>query len=86
MQFLTTVKIILSLLPLLIQAVQAIEQAFPDGGQGKAKLDAVRNILQSAYSVASDVTGKFEDIWPALSGTVSAVVNLANQSGLFKRP
>lgn len=86
MQFLTIVKTILSLLPLIIQAVQAIETAFPDGGQGKAKLDAIKNVLQSAYSVAGDVVGSFEAIWPAISGAVSAVVTLSNQTGLFRKP
>jgi len=85
MQFLTVVKTILSLLPLIIQAVQALEAAFPDGGQGKAKLDALKNTLQSAYAVASDVTGSFESIWPAISGTASAIVALANQTGLFRK-
>lgn len=85
MQFIQTMKIILSLLPLIIQAVQAIEQAMPQSGQGAAKLEAIRQMLQSAYSVSTDAMGPFEQIWPALSSTVSAVVGLFNSAGAFKK-
>ena len=78
MQFLSTVKIVLSLLPLIIEAVKAIEAAFPEGGVGAKKLDMVKETLQSAYSVATDATTTFEQIWPAISGTVNAVVGLMN--------
>lgn len=85
MQFMSIVKTILSLLPAIIQAVQAIEQALPAGGNGAAKLDLIKNALQSAYSVSNDVVGSFEQIWPAISGTVAAVVALFNSTGLFKK-
>ena len=78
-------KTILQLLPLIIQAVQAIEAAFPEGGNGKAKLEAIKGTLQGAYSVASDVTGSFEAVWPAISGAVSSVVALCNQTGIFRK-
>lgn len=85
MNFLTTIKLVLSLLPVIIDAVKAIEAALPAGGQGAAKLDAIRAMLQSAYSVASDATASFESVWPAISGTVSAVVSLFNKAGVFSK-
>lgn len=84
MQYLQIVRTVLALLPLIIQAVQAIEAALPDGGQGEAKLAALRRILEGAYGVAADSATAFEQLWPALSATIGAVVGLFNTSGLFK--
>lgn len=84
MNFLQIVKLILSMLPAIIEAVKAIEAALPAGGQGAAKLDAIKGVLQSAYGVANDATAQFEAVWPAISGTVSALVALFNKAGVFK--
>jgi hypothetical protein len=85
MQFLTILKTILTLLPLLIEAVKAIEAAVPQGGQGAAKLDLIRQTLQAGYEVASDATVKFEAIWPALQSVIGSVVTLFNATGAFKK-
>lgn len=85
MQFLTTVKTILALLPLLIQAIQTIESLVPSSSTGAVKLEAVKGIVQSSYNAATDVTSKFEEIWPAISGTVSSLVALFNATGIFKK-
>ncbi len=85
MQFLSVVKMILTMLPAIIEAIKAIEAALPAGGQGAAKLDAIRGVLQSAYGVASDATERFEAVWPAISGTVSALVALFNKAGVFQK-
>ena len=84
MNFLQIVKLILSMLPAIIEAVKAIEAAMPAGGQGAAKLDAIRGILSSAYAIASDAQAQFDSVWPAISGTVSAVVGMFNRAGAFK--
>ncbi len=84
-QAIAIIRLVVTLLPTLIDAVKAVEAAFPVGGQGARKLDAVRAILQSAYETAADVTLKFDTLWPALAATVSAVVGLANASNLFKK-
>ena len=85
MQFIQTVRTILALLPLIIQAVQAIEAALPDGGQGEAKLAALRRILEGAYTAANDMVPAFEQLWPALAATISAVVGLFNSAGVFRK-
>lgn len=85
MQLLTTLKLILSLLPLILQAVKAIEDALPDGGQGEAKLALIRQTIQGAYGVANDTVASFETMWPAISTTVTAVVGLYNNLGAFKK-
>ena len=46
---------------------------------------AVRAIVQTAYDTATDTVVKFDAIWPAIQSAVSAVVELANSVGMFKK-
>lgn len=84
-QFIATAKAVLDLLPAIIAAVTAIEQALPDGGKGEAKLELVRATLQSAYDTAEDKFGSFEALWKTVQPIVSAVVSFANAAGIFKK-
>lgn len=75
MQFLTVIKTIISILPLVIQAIDAIEAAFPVSGKGAAKLDVVKAVLAGSIEVADDVdNGQFDKIWTVVNKVVSAVV------------
>lgn len=85
MNFITTAKTIISLLPAIIDAVKAIESALPQSGMGAQKLALIRATLQSAYGIAKDVTGTFDQIWPAIESTVGAVVGLFNKIGVFNK-
>lgn len=78
-------KLILTLLPVVVDAVKVLEAAFPQGGQGAAKLAALREIIAGAFSAAQDIGVTFEEIWPALERTVSALVGLFNKTGAFKQ-
>lgn len=84
MSALETLRLVITLLPVLIEAVTAIEAAMPQGGQGEAKLAAVRQILQGVYAATNELAVSFDRVWPALSATVSAVVALKNAAGQFK--
>lgn len=86
MQYIVIIRAVISLLPIIIEAVKAIESAFPESGKGQQKLGAVRAIVETAFETASDATVKFDAIWPAIQSAVSAVVSLANSTGLFKKP
>jgi len=83
--YIVIIKAVLSMLPLIIEAVKTLESAFPAPGQGASKLSAVRMIVESAYSAASDATVKFDQLWPSIQSAISAVVSLANSTGLFKK-
>jgi len=85
MQFLQTVKLIISLFPVLLEAVKAAEAALPGGGNGAQKLALVRVIIESAYALAGDVKEAFDKIWPALEKVVDAVVAAFNVTGIFRR-
>ncbi|MBZ0105522.1 MAG: hypothetical protein K8H84_07805 [Sulfuricella denitrificans] len=83
MQFLQILKLIISLLPLLVDAIKTIEAAMPGSGQGVAKLEALRTIMQSSYSGAADAIGTFEQIWPKIQDVAGGLVAAFNKSGMF---
>ena len=85
MKVLEAMKIILSLLPAIIEAVKSIEAAFPNSGKGAEKMALVRATLQAAYESAVDKLGKFEDLWVIIQPVITAVVSFANSVGLFKK-
>jgi hypothetical protein len=68
---------IINLIPALIAAIKAIEQAIPGAGQGEAKLAAVRGILESVDSA-------YVDLWPKLQAIVGVLVRLMNKTGEFQ--
>ena len=75
---LETVKIILNLLPLVIQVVQQLEALFPEGCRGKMKFELVVKSIQSVYDV-SDKT------LPIIEKMIDVVVSILNQFGVFKK-
>lgn len=85
MQYLALIRLVLALLPAVIDAVKAIEAAYPAAGQGALKLDLVRGILQNAYDAGTGVTVKFDELWPVLQNTVASVVGFMNSAGLFRK-
>lgn len=85
MQFFEILKLIISLFPLLIKAIQAVEEAIPVGGKGADKLELLKSLVQTAYETSNKVSASFEQIWPALSGTVKAIVTAFNNTGTFKK-
>lgn len=85
MQYIIYVRVVLSLLPALIDAIKAIEAAFPASGQGSLKLELVRSIVEQAYNAGIGALAKFEDIWPVLQKTIASLVTFMNTSGVFKK-
>ena len=78
--------IILKLFPLILAAVQAVEQAIPLPGQGNRKLELVLDVLKSAYDGSTDLTKQFS--WDKLVAVVvpmiAKIVALNNALGVFK--
>lgn len=85
LQIIQIARLVLSLLPLILDTVRAIEAALPEGGQGKAKLAMIRETLAGVFETVGDATTTFEQVWPALERTVGAVVGLFNTVGAFKK-
>lgn len=73
-----TVIMIFQLVPTLIAAMKAIEEAIPGQGAGEQKLALVRGILEAGY-------GNITDIWPKLKPVIDLIVATFNSSGVFKK-
>lgn len=73
-----TVTMILQLIPALITAMKAIEDAIPGQGQGEAKLAAIRGILEAVDSTTAK-------LWPQLQSVIGVLVNLFNTVGVFRK-
>ena len=76
MTWLTTATALLQLIPSIIAAIKAIEEAIPGKGQGEAKLAAIREILES-------VSGQVATLWPFIEKAISVLVALFNRTGTF---
>ncbi len=72
-----TVIMILQLIPALIAALRAIEDAIPGSGKGEEKLAAVRSILEAVDSGATKY-------WPQIQSVIGVLVGLFNKTGAFK--
>ena len=83
MNFLLILKLVVQLLPMLIDAVKAIEAAVPSAGQGSVKLEAVKNLVTSVADIAGDVDAK--NLSSALDKAISLVVTLLNKTGVFSK-
>lgn len=75
---LETIKLILQLVPIILELVKAIETQIPEGGQGKAKLEFIETVLTQAYPQITNIWGMVEKI-------ISSAVALYNTTGVFKK-
>ena len=85
MKFIQTAKMILSLLPAIIEAIRAIEAVMPEGGRGKEKLAIVKAAIDSAAVAADGTMTAVEAVWPAISNTISTIVGVFNATGVFPK-
>lgn len=72
------IVIILQLIPAIITALKAIEDAIPGSGMGEQKLAAVRAMLEV-------IDGSVSKLWPQISGVIGVLVSLFNATGVFKK-
>lgn len=73
---LTTLTTILNLIPAIITAIKAIEDAIPESNAGAEKLAAIRKIIEVAY-------GQAITMWPIIEKTIGILVELFNKTGTF---
>ena len=85
MKFLQIAKLIISMLPIIIEAVRAVEDAIPGNGKGEQKLAMVRGALEAAYEMASDIDVTFVQIWPQVQKIIVSIVEAFNSAGVFKK-
>lgn len=78
MSWLTTATTLLQLIPAIITAIKAIEEAIPGKGQGEMKLAAIREILEATSSQVAL-------LWPQLEKAIGVLVSLFNATGVFSK-
>lgn len=78
MNWLTTGITVLQMIPAIIAALKAIEEAIPGRGLGEQKIAAVREIL-------TGVSAQFEVLWPAIEKTIAIIVGTFNKTGVFSK-
>lgn len=75
---LETIKLVLSLLPLVIQAVRQLEELFPESDRGAMKLDLIRRTIQNVYDISDNTL-------PLIEKMVNTIVDIFNKFGIFKK-
>lgn len=77
----------LKLLPLVLAAVKAVEEAIPLPGQGKQKLDLVLDVIKSAYDASTSLSKEFsiEKLIALVVPMINQIVALHNALGLFQQ-
>lgn len=78
--------IILKLLPVIGNAVRAVEELEQSNGKGPAKLQVVIGIVRSIYEAAEpEAAVKFDALIATVTTVVGSLVNFYNAIGLFRK-
>jgi len=77
--------LIFQLLPAILTAVKAVEEAIPLPSQGRKKLDLVLEVLKQAFEASEELSRAFS--WEALIAVavpmIARIVDVHNELGLF---
>ena len=77
----TRISLLLSMAPMLIDLIRAIELLIPGNGKGEQKLKAVRRVLESVFND----DGYLSEVWPQLEVAISGIVAMLNDEGLLSK-
>lgn len=83
--FLSIFQLIVSLLPMVAQAVQVVEGLLPASGNGTQKAALVQSLVLDAHAAAPGVTATLEQVTSAISAITTRLVAFFNAVGLFKK-
>jgi hypothetical protein len=84
-KFMIVIQLLVQLLPILIEAIKAVEAALPEKGQGQAKAAMIRGTVESAFAAVQNAQVNFEDVWPAIQKMIDVIVATFNTTGIFKK-
>lgn len=85
MKFLTILRLIVELLPVVIEMIKKVEELIPGQGEGEKKLNMVRQMLEAVFSSSGSIGVAFEELWVPLKKVIDTWVSLFNSNGLFKK-
>lgn len=67
---LQSAQLIFSMVPVIVHAMQAVEEAVGQTMPGVQKLAMVRAGLEAAYNAEQGVVKPFADMWPAIANMI----------------
>lgn len=79
--FIERARLVLGLLPVIIDAIKSLEDAIPGEGRGEQKLAALRAVLEAVAESLGDAVETLDDIWPTIQSVVGRLVSLFNAIG-----
>lgn len=82
MNFLQILKLVLQLLPVVIEAMKTLESVIPEAGKGAQKMALLKETVASVANVAEDIDKKQFDT--AFSKAVDLAVGVMKTVGVFK--
>ena len=86
MNIVSASAVILKLLPIIGNAVRAVEELEQTPGKGPAKLQVVLGVVRSIYEAAEpDSTVKFDAVVQSVTAIVANLVTFYNNIGVFKK-
>lgn len=71
-------KIIIQLLPYLIDLIKLVESNLPEKGKGKEKLQFIRETLEG-------ISPELTEHWVIIEKIITSLVTLFNNTGVFKK-
>lgn len=83
--YLKIVQLAVSMIPLLIEAIKAVEAAVPGQGRGEQKLALIRELLESAHRTTQGMDVAFAELWPVLQALIDRLVATYNADGTLAR-
>jgi hypothetical protein len=79
------VTILISLQPILDQAITATESLFPTAGSGPSKLEIVKAHMKAAFDAVALGFATFDQVWPYFAQIAGIIVSVRNSTGAFQR-
>ena len=84
MNFLSALKLVISLLPAILEAMRALEAALPDKGSGPTRLAMLLGVLDAVQSSVGGLTDVWESAKPMITNTINKLVEVFNSNGGVK--
>lgn len=83
MNFLSVLKLVLQLLPLILQTIKEVEASSPLSGSGAAKMELVKGLLVNTVDIGTDIDKNQYGV--AIEKVITLAVNFFNKTGTFSK-
>jgi hypothetical protein len=82
-RFLQVLELAVKLLPMIVAAVKAIEDAAPVAGQGPSKAELLKAMIDAAYEAGGDDLPPLASILGLVDKLTGGIVALFKRAGIF---